>query len=72
MIFVDHPKFSNLILYAGDTNIFYSCGNLNQLCEVVNQELLGVMQWFRANRLSVNLKKTNFVFFWILWKDEKD
>ena len=49
------------ILYADDTNIFYSCESLDQLCEVVNRELHGVMQWFRANRLSVNLKKTNFV-----------
>jgi hypothetical protein len=51
------------ILYADDTNIFYSCESLDQLCEVVNRELHGVMQWFRANRLSVNLKKTNFVIF---------
>ena len=51
------------ILYADDTNIFYSCEILDQLSEVVNWELRGVMQWFRANRLSVNLKKTNFVVF---------
>ena len=30
---------------------------------VVNLELQGVKQWFKANRLSVNLKKTNFVIF---------
>ena len=41
------------ILYADDTNIFYSCESLDQLCDVVNRELHGVMQWFRANRLSV-------------------
>ena len=52
------------ILYADDTNIFfYSSENIESLCNTVNEELLGVMQWFRANRLSVNLKKTNFVIF---------
>ena len=34
-----------------------------KLCDVVNRELQGVMQWFKANRLSVNLKKINFVIF---------
>ena len=51
------------ILYADDTNIFYSCESVDQLCDVVNRELQGVVQWFKANRLSVNLKKTNFVIF---------
>ena len=51
------------ILYAYDTNIFYSCESVDQLCDVVNRELQGVVQWFKANRLSVNLKKTNFVIF---------
>ena len=45
------------ILYADDTNIFYSSENIDLLCNTVNDKLLGVMQWFRANRLSVNLKK---------------
>ena len=35
------------ILYADDTNIFYSCESLDQLCEVVNRKLHGVMQLFR-------------------------
>ena len=51
------------ILYADDTNIFYCDNNIEHLCEIVNRELQGVMQWFKANRLSVNLKKTNFVIF---------
>ena len=37
--------------------------SVDQLCDVVNRELQGVMQWFKANRLSVNFKKTNFVIF---------
>jgi hypothetical protein len=56
-------KILQFILYADDTNIFYSCESAEQLCEIVNRELRGVMQWFQSNRLSVNLKKTNFLFF---------
>ena len=51
------------ILYADDTNIFHSCENIDELCDVVNRELQVVIQWFETNRLSVHLKKTNFVIF---------
>ena len=51
------------VLYADDTSIFYSCENVDKLCENVNKTVLGVMQWIKSNRLSVNLKKTNFVIF---------
>ena len=56
-------RLLRIILYSDDTNIFYSGENLDQLCATVNGELRGVMQWFNTNRLSVNLKKTNFVMF---------
>ena len=52
------------ILYADDTTIFFYCGeDIQELCEIVNRELLAVVQWFKSNRLSVNLKKTNFIIF---------
>ena len=53
----------HFILYADDTNIFFSCESIQNLCTTVNSELKCVMQWFIANRLSVNIKKTNFVIF---------
>ena len=45
------------ILFADDTNIFYSCENFERLCSSVNRELREVIQWFKSNRLLVNLKK---------------
>ena len=51
------------ILYADDTNIFHCCEDIQQLCDIINRELVGVVQWFKSNRLSVNLKKTNFIIF---------
>ena len=53
----------HFVLYADDTNIFFSSKNIDDLCTIVNMELRCVMQWFICNRLSVNIKKTNFVLF---------
>ncbi|MFZ2538897.1 MAG: reverse transcriptase family protein, partial [Oscillospiraceae bacterium] len=51
------------ILYADDTNIFYSGNDINEMCNIVNSELKLVIEWFKVNRLSVNSKKTNFMIF---------
>ena len=42
---------------------FFSSKNIDDLCTIVNMELRYVIQWFICNRLSVNIKKTNFVLF---------
>ena len=60
---VNSSKFLRFILFADDTNIFYSGSNTDELFRVINQELAHVVRWFKVNRLSVNLKKTNFVIF---------
>ena len=51
------------ILFADDTNLFYSCQNILQLIEIANRELAKLSQWFRANKLSLNVKKTNYILF---------
>jgi len=51
------------IPFADDANIFYSCKNLVDLEETVNNELTKVSSWFRANKLSLNANKTNFIIF---------
>ena len=37
-------KILRFILYADDTNIFHSCESIDELCDVINTELQGVMQ----------------------------
>ena len=62
----DIVSCSNLlkfILFADDTNLFYSNSNLLQLQIIVNTELSKLSVWFRANKLSLNVAKTNFMFF---------
>ena len=51
------------ILFADDTNIFYSHQNLNILMSTVNTEIEKLFTWLQSNRLSINLKKTNFILF---------
>ena len=53
----------DVILFADDTNIFYSYKDPNFLNTIVNTELDKLSSWFQANRLSINVKKSNFVIF---------
>ena len=55
-------------LFADDTNLLYAAGILKSLESVVNVELLNVCDWLSANKLSLNIKKTNFVTFHPLYQ----
>ena len=44
----------SFILFADDTNIFYSHENLHSLVEIPK-----VCTWFKCNKLSLNINKTN-------------
>ena len=56
-------KLLKLILYADDTNIFLSHPDLNSLYRTMNTELTHITDWFRANKLSLNVSKTNYMLF---------
>jgi len=56
-------KILQFILFADDTNILYSNSDFRSLLENVNLELNSLSDWFKANRLSINLKKTHFIYF---------
>ncbi len=53
----------NFILFADDTNLFYSYDNFAQLQNTVNNELSKLSEWFRANKLSLNVVKTHYMLF---------
>ena len=52
-----------LILFADDTNIFFSHNNLPLLMNIINSEMNKLSEWFRANKLSINAKKSNYMIF---------
>ena len=51
----------NLILFADDTNVFQSPKYLNYLSDMLNLEMDKLSIWFKANKLSLYLKKTKFM-----------
>lgn len=53
----------NFIIFADDTNLFYSNKDLIELVLIVNWELCKLSEWFRANKLSLNAIKSNFIMF---------
>ena len=50
-------------LFADDTNIYFESTDLLQIQKAVNRELQKVRKWLEANRLALNIDKTNFVIF---------
>jgi len=62
----DLPNISKKLkfyLFADDTNIFYQSSDLEYLQRTVNKELKKLSAWLNANRLALNISKTNFVIF---------
>ena len=56
-------KYLDQIMFADDTNLFYSHENIKTLFQIVNRELKIVNEWFLANKLSLNARKTKHVLF---------
>ena len=51
------------IMFADDTNVFMSSKSLVELVSKLNTELEKVNNWFKANKLSLNLDKTSYILF---------
>ena len=51
----------NFVLFADDTTILYSHKDLDSKIGMINNELQKVTDWFKANKLSINVDKTNFM-----------
>ena len=65
LIFVNdlQAKYLDPIMFADDTNLFCSHKNIKTLFQIVNSELKLVTEWFLANKLSLDVKKTKYVLF---------
>ena len=51
------------IMFADDTNLFISGKSLSEVSKQMNEEMIILSDWFRANLLSLNIKKTSFIIF---------
>ena len=56
-------KLLDFHLFADDANLFLQHRDINMLESLINSELEKVHTWLCANRLSLNIDKSNFVIF---------
>jgi len=61
----DFPCATNFqsFLFADDTSLFMSGNNLKSLQIQAQAELYKVEEWFKANKMQLNSKKTRFIVF---------
>ena len=64
-------KALDFILFAEDTYIFFSQHDPNQVMEILNNELKKLSSWFQANKLSIDIKKSNFILLKIKQNRQK-
>ena len=53
----------DIILFADDTNIFFSHRDQNYLVETINSGMNKLTEWFKCNKLSLHAKKSSFMIF---------
>ena len=56
-------KLLSFILFADDTNIFFSHKDISTLINIVNTELVHISSWFNTNKLTLHPNKTKFILF---------
>jgi hypothetical protein len=62
----DLANFSDLfytILFADDTTLQISSCNIRELYEKANNELKKAADWFKGNKLTLNVSKTKYILF---------
>ena len=47
--------------FAHDTTVFASVSNINNVHATVNRVLVGVDNWLKANRLTLNISKISYM-----------
>ena len=52
-----------LIIFADDTDIFCIDDDPKVLIDKLNNELIKLTKWFRVNKLSLNVSKSNYMVF---------
>jgi hypothetical protein len=60
-----HKAFNKALVhhFADDTNLLFTNSDPKKLQNIANKELKYLVEWLRANRLSLNVDKTEFLIF---------
>ena len=56
-------KFCKVHHFANDTHLFYLSNSIKKLNKLVNADLKRLVNWLNANKISLNVKKTEMVIF---------
>ena len=56
-------KFCKVHHFADDTNLLYLGKSIKKLNKLVNIDLKNLLYWLNANKISLNVKKTELVIF---------
>ena len=56
-------KLCEVISFADDTTIIYSDSKISEIKRVLENELEKFILYFRTNKLSINITKTNYILF---------
>lgn len=57
------PASPQLIMYADDTNVFFTSDHLEILEKNVNEYMTSLSNWLKQNKLQLNAKKTTYIIF---------
>lgn len=57
------PNSPEIIMYADDTNIFFTGTTKEVIESSANSYLLHLSRWLKSNRLSLNTSKTKYIIF---------
>ena len=60
---INASTLATFILFADYTSIFSKDKCLNTLYDTINDELNKIANWFKLNKLFINIKKTNYILF---------
>ena len=58
-----HLQYSNCILFADDTTIYTTHHDLRHLTWCIWEDLMTISDWFKANKLTLNLNKSVCILF---------
>ena len=53
----------SMILFADDSNLFIKGKDLDSITSALNDKIAVLVDWLRANRLSLNIDKTHYMLF---------
>ena len=56
-------EFMMPLLFADDTNLFNSGKEFNRVQLEIENDLMRISEWLKINKLSLNIKKTQFMIF---------